>query len=378
MGIRFPAENGDYFETLQKGLSELAAAGALHALPGVGNGPLSAGAGHAVYALSPAATAGGGDPLEAAQVVAWRYVLFRGETPVATADVGPVGNSGALGLVKIQQGPLAGRFIDVVRAAEGHEAFAGSIAEVRALTLPEVEIEAMWLRGYDGDVFFPLRGESTETFGRDAVMRRWYERFPPTPAALRTIAGRSPLPAVLAPRPFGTTPQMASLQAVPPKTVVLNFLIQTQLQDNWCWLAVTASCFQFYNAGNPNPWTQCTLANSCLGQVTCCANPGSAACDIAGYPQTAMQTAGVWKSTTSGATPTWANVQTAINAGQPIVTGILQGGAVGHAQVIFGYTEPSVIYVADPWPGVGEFASDYTSYPGAGSLWNETFFSKSP
>ncbi|WP_237479462.1 papain-like cysteine protease family protein [Lichenibacterium dinghuense] len=53
----------------------------------------------------------------------------------------------------------------------------------------------------------------------------------------------------------------------------LPLTMQTQLQSDWCWAAVTASVSQFYR---PNSgWTQCSVADAALVRQDCCGAGGS-------------------------------------------------------------------------------------------------------
>jgi hypothetical protein len=258
-----------------------------------------------------------------------------------------------------------------VRFAEA--AAAGRAVELRALHLAELGATVFWFHGSP-----PLVVAATGDVALEAseLLSQWRAQVRPPPPRRRVIPRAArPVPPVLEPHPL----RLAEAVADPPpaETHVLNFTIEEQSQNMWCWLAVTASISWYYR-GPSSTWSQCNLANTVLGQVTCCANPSSAVCNVPGNPAVAMQTAGVWSSTTSGSTPTWLTLRGALVANQPIATGVLQGGAVGHAQVIYGFSDPGTLYVADPWPGIGYFASDYTGYPGPGSTWGYTFWSKKP
>ncbi len=64
---------------------------------------------------------------------------------------------------------------------------------------------------------------------------------------------------------------------------LINFNMQIQEQDNWCWAATAASTDQFY----PNPGlTQCAVASQ-LFNLDCCQDPGS--CNIPYYLEQALQ-----------------------------------------------------------------------------------------
>ena len=48
----------------------------------------------------------------------------------------------------------------------------------------------------------------------------------------------------------------------------LAFVIEPQLQTNWCWAAVSKSVSWFYDQSSP--WTQCRVANAALPRTDCC------------------------------------------------------------------------------------------------------------
>lgn len=66
----------------------------------------------------------------------------------------------------------------------------------------------------------------------------------------------------------------------------LNFTMQTQQMDCWCWLAVGTSIALYYN--KESGWTQCECLNTAVPNLNgvCCAinNPElKATCDITGF-----------------------------------------------------------------------------------------------
>jgi hypothetical protein len=63
----------------------------------------------------------------------------------------------------------------------------------------------------------------------------------------------------LAPTTAGTAPA-GGAAAVAPGKGGYPFMMQTQLQDNWCWAAVATSASLHYNSSSG--WTQCRVANN--------------------------------------------------------------------------------------------------------------------
>ena len=76
--------------------------------------------------------------------------------------------------------------------------------------------------------------------------------------------------------------------------VYLGLNEQHQQQTEWCWLATTTSITLYYT---PSTRTQCSLANTELGQTTCCMNGSSNVCNKPGYPDKALTTTGHLAST---------------------------------------------------------------------------------
>jgi hypothetical protein len=66
----------------------------------------------------------------------------------------------------------------------------------------------------------------------------------------------------------------------------LDFTVQPQAQDQWCWAAVSSSVSRFYLAGSP--WTQCQVAAAEL-QFACCGADASGPCDRWWYLNRALE-----------------------------------------------------------------------------------------
>lgn len=121
----------------------------------------------------------------------------------------------------------------------------------------------------------------------------------------------------------------------------LGFSMQTQQQTEWCWAATSTSVSVFYNAASP--WTQCGVAQACLG-LSCCAQPLPSGCNIPGYLDQALTKTGNLAALVGGALPfsggVGSNIDQEIDAGRPIGCHISWRGGGGHFNAIYGY-DPS-------------------------------------
>ena len=157
----------------------------------------------------------------------------------------------------------------------------------------------------------------------------------------------------------------------------LAFTMQHQKQTNWCWAAVSTSVSLFYNANSG--WTQCSVANSSLGQSTCCSSPSSSFCNKPWYLNEALTTTSNLNSYTSGA-QVMSTIQAQINAGKPIGCRIQWRPSGGHFVLINGYNvQASTVDIRDPWYGNSNGLSLNTftnNYKGSG-YWNYTYYTQS-
>jgi hypothetical protein len=154
----------------------------------------------------------------------------------------------------------------------------------------------------------------------------------------------------------------------------LAFAMQYQQQTNWCWAAVSTSTALYYGAASP--WTQCSLANAQLGQSGCCTDGSTSACNQAWYLDRALTQVGHFQSWQRSAA-TFAQVQAAIGASQPI--GVRIGwSSGGHFVAIRGYhAVQQTLDVEDPWYGPSQvtYSTFCSSYLGAGT-WTDSYFTQ--
>src|SRR5204862_8275584 len=86
----------------------------------------------------------------------------------------------------------------------------------------------------------------------------------------------------LAPPAGGAAPPPAAAAAPAPPAGFLTFAMQPQEDNNWCWAAVAASTWVFYNAGGTTWSQQCDVASAELS-LTCCPAKSNPSCDVPYY-----------------------------------------------------------------------------------------------
>lgn len=158
---------------------------------------------------------------------------------------------------------------------------------------------------------------------------------------------------------------------------ILNFNMEAQTQSNWCWAATSKSVSFFYSA-LLNPWTQCKIASSELGQ-TCCTSPVPGPCNVPWYLDKALTRTKNFVEL-KGGTMTWEAVKAQIDAGLVVGTRIGWSGGGGHFMVIYGVSKvlnTKYFHIDDPIYGksvltVSQFSSNYQ---GSGS-WTHSYITK--
>ena len=164
-------------------------------------------------------------------------------------------------------------------------------------------------------------------------------------------------------------------QAASEQLRELGLEMQSQQQSEWCWAAVSTSVALFYDAAAP--WTQCSVANTGLGQTTCCKDGGSSACNQPYYLSNGLEIVG-HSGPNFGQRPALDAIAEQIDAGRPIGLCIDWTAGGGHFVVVDGYDlETGQIDVKDPLfgPSVVEDASFPASYQGGGT-WSWTYLTR--
>jgi len=195
-----------------------------------------------------------------------------------------------------------------------------------------------------------------------------------------------PSPSFLGP---GTTIDLTALALAPaasalggaPGSQALSFVIQAQLQTNWCWAAVSASVSHFYLASSI--WTQCTVADQALPRTDCCGSGASdpQKCNTPWYLDRALNVTGNLANMLQS-NVTFTDIQNEIRAGAPVGCRVGWFGGGGHFLTITGWvvgaTGTEYIELADPiylnsQIPYNDFAASYQS----GGDWTHTYLTQS-
>lgn len=157
----------------------------------------------------------------------------------------------------------------------------------------------------------------------------------------------------------------------PAPAGILSVPVISQQQNQWCWAASCQMILSYYGYSA----TQCSMANWCFYQSTCCDSvvwneyAPITACNspnyIYGYGRGMKEVLtqyGSISSTGVNSYLTWSTVQSESNANRPFVIGFAWTSGGGHAMVGKGYSAGSYDYVSynDPWPGHGSRISFYS------------------
>jgi hypothetical protein len=98
-----------------------------------------------------------GHVLSAAKFVGWRYIIVRGESPLAAAELGVDELGGGLEFSQINHGPFVGSTVRGVSVAEELDSVRTNNYEPRLLKIPALYIIALWLHSYsEPDMLIPL------------------------------------------------------------------------------------------------------------------------------------------------------------------------------------------------------------------------------
>jgi len=158
----------------------------------------------------------------------------------------------------------------------------------------------------------------------------------------------------------------------------LNFTVEHQEHQQWCWAAVSVSVARFYE-GSSNALTQCSIVNSQLPGNDCCAHGGILACNKPGFLDKALDTVKHFRGMISGSLKSPCMIQE-IDDGRPI--GARIGFPTrGHFVAIVGYDnkDPEDVHliVSDPTWGesTGPLQEFSSAYLGSG-LWTDTYLTQ--
>jgi hypothetical protein len=167
----------------------------------------------------------------------------------------------------------------------------------------------------------------------------------------------------------------------PATSKALNaFSVQTQIQTQWCWAAVSTSVAIFFGS---TKWTQCQVAADELHPLDCCGADASTGCNKAWSLDGALSRVGHFDRMDASSAP-FPDVQTEINSGRPLGCRIQWSGNTGaHFVALGGWsTAPDgteYVDVHDPYYGfVQKTYNDFlSSYRSSGDDWTHSYFTLS-
>lgn len=154
----------------------------------------------------------------------------------------------------------------------------------------------------------------------------------------------------------------------------LDFELEQQQRDNWCWAAVAAGVANFQR--DPKTWGQCDVANAALSRDTCCVD--GEPCDVDQSLRDALNAVQHLNATVESAI-SYENVCAELDANRPLAIRI-ESGSLGHFVVISGYESGSSdrrLTIDDPGYGRGRTSVPYetvlSNYYGSGR-WTHTYY----
>lgn len=110
---------------------------------------------HQVFALGLQDILDSSDALAAAQPVGWRFLLADRGGPTAAAQT-VVTPDGDHRFASFNSGPYVGATVTALESVRDHPEASEADLEVRLLTVPAVNLTAIWLHGDDRDVLVPM------------------------------------------------------------------------------------------------------------------------------------------------------------------------------------------------------------------------------
>ena len=151
------------------------------------------------------------------------------------------------------------------------------------------------------------------------------------------------------------------------RTTQLNFSMQHQEEDYWCWAAVGASVSEFINQLTT---AQCEVAALCLNPKTCCTNRKY--CDEPWYLEYALSAKDNYSYDQAGVI-SLSQIQNEIDNGMPVCVRIDYSGNVGHFICIAGY-ESDLLTIYDPLQVRRRMTYKELLYGYDSGHWNWTYF----
>jgi hypothetical protein len=150
--------------------------------------------------------------------------------------------------------------------------------------------------------------------------------------------------------------------------------MQHQLQDNWCWAAVSTSVAHYFGKTD---WTQCSVVSKEVGDSTCCANGSSAKCNVPWRLEKALKRVKALQKKSDGMPGSLGGVRGEIEKGRPVCIRVGWSGGGGHFIALEGYRDDDAgVAIEDPWYGTSDVPLDAFRtgrYQGSGS-WTHTYY----
>ncbi len=172
--------------------------------------------------------------------------------------------------------------------------------------------------------------------------------------------------------PLGEPPEAPQRPSAVKAMTSLNLDMQSQLETEWCWAAVSASIAAFYDPASP--FTQCGVVNTELGQTSCCQDGGSSSCNQPWYLDRALTLVG-HLATDFEKEPDASGISAELNGGKPIGVSINWTGGGGHFVCVDGY-DPSQDLVEVKDPMFGNTTMPRSQFPASyqgGGTWAWTY-----
>ena len=161
----------------------------------------------------------------------------------------------------------------------------------------------------------------------------------------------------------------------PPAWISVNLVMQQQVQDQWCWAAVSTSIAEHFGS---TTWTQCIVVSRELDDESCCANGSAPACNRTWYLEKALSRVGALERMEDGGPVNLNQFSAEIDRGHPICIRIGWAGGGGHFVAIGGYrSDGALVAIEDPWYGASEIPVGHLNgrYQGTGR-WTHTYYTR--
>jgi hypothetical protein len=171
-------------------------------------------------------------------------------------------------------------------------------------------------------------------------------------------------------------------EALPGTGQTLNFVMEPQMQTEWCWTAVAVSVDRFYQP--TSTIQQCQIANGELGRDDCCGGGVFTGCNIPHTLHTALSQVGHLSGPVEDEPTLFPQVTSEMVNARPLGCRIGWFGGGGHFVVIHGASTDissgpakQWVAVADPLFGPADYLiDDFTSAYRQEGEWTHSYFTQ--